>query len=107
MTIIETSIDPQQITSETASMVGNGSYMALGARKALMAQRNSDETVRVYIVLTVPETWASESGFEWTDAAETKGKILKQYFADWSDVVKNLVYESTSRDLRLWPLYET
>lgn len=107
MTIIETSIDPTHISSTTASKVGNGSYMVLGARQALMAQRNSDGRIRVYIALTLPDTWAKENTLDWSDAAQTKETILDQYFGDWSRTVKNLVYESGSNELRVWPLYET
>ncbi len=76
MTIVETSIDSQQVSSQLALKVGNGSYMALGARKALMAQRNSDGGIRVYAALTVSEDWTEASHFNWSDVSETKKNIL-------------------------------
>lgn len=107
MLIVETCIGPTQASSQTATLVGRGSYMALGARKALMAQKNSDESIRVYIALTVPETWAKESGLDWSDIAGTKKQILRQYFEGWAVRVTNLVTETGLNEMRLWPLYDT
>ena len=107
MTIIETSIDPTQVGCQTASIVGKGSYIALGSRRALMAQRNSDGSIRVYIALTVSESWANTSGLELVDVGVTKEKILDDYFEDWSPNIKSLVVESGLHEMRLWPLYDT
>jgi hypothetical protein len=107
MTIAETNIDPEQVSSRTATMVGNGSYMALSAQKALMAQRNSDKSVRVYMVLTVTDIWAEESDLDWKNTVVAKETILSRYFEDWADGVKDLVRESGGNALRVWPLYGT
>jgi 2-polyprenyl-6-methoxyphenol hydroxylase-like FAD-dependent oxidoreductase len=88
-------------------MVGKGSYMAVAWTRALMAQRNADGGIRVYIALTVPEDWVTSCGLDWADASGTKEQILNQYYAQWSDSVTNLVRESDLSEKRLWPLYDT
>ncbi|KAJ9638744.1 hypothetical protein H2204_004220 [Knufia peltigerae] len=107
MTIVETNISPATESQQTSAMVGKGSYMAVAFNKALMAQRNADGGIRVYIALTVPETWATASGLDWSDPTITKETILNRFFTQWSDSVKNVVRDSKSSEMRLWPLYDT
>jgi 2-polyprenyl-6-methoxyphenol hydroxylase-like FAD-dependent oxidoreductase len=79
--------------------------MACGTAKALMAQRNSDNSIRIYIAQTVPETWTEDSGIDWSDAKAAKAEVLERGFSDWSDAVKDLVRKSNEEEIRFWPLY--
>ena len=106
MTIIETSIGAESVSPASSTRVGKGNYIAVGDKRALMAQRNVNGGIRVYIALTVPEGWTSTYGLDWQAPRDTKSKILDRYFGDRSESLKNLVYESGSSELRSWPLYD-
>lgn len=64
-------------------IAGPGSAMALGDNKAIMAQRNGDGRLRLYLALRVPEAWAETGGLPWSHAEAVRRRLLA-LFADWA-----------------------
>ncbi|PTL75481.1 NAD(P)/FAD-dependent oxidoreductase [Vitiosangium sp. GDMCC 1.1324] len=64
-----------------SALVGRGSMLALSDNKGLIAQRNSNAHVRVYVAARVPEDWV-KVGIDLKDARAARATLL-QLFADW------------------------
>jgi 2-polyprenyl-6-methoxyphenol hydroxylase-like FAD-dependent oxidoreductase len=88
---------------EIASLVGPGSAMSLGDHKGLLAQRNGDGSIRVYVALRQSEHWMRENGLVAGDAPALRTALLK-HFADWSPKLVAMLRESDDAFLP-WPLY--
>lgn len=88
-----------------SAMVGKGSHLCLGLGRGLMSQRNQDGSIRVYLVLHVPETWSGDCGIDWSDVPTAKEQVLETYFKDWNRDAKDLVRRSEG-EIRFWPLYD-
>lgn len=70
---------------ESAALVGPGSLYALGDGKGLIAQRNGDGRIRVYIALCGDEDWA---------ASMVSHARLLDIFADWAPKLRALIAET-------------
>jgi len=75
---------------ELAELVGHGSLMALSDDKGLMAQKNGDGRLRVYVAFRKPEDWLATSGIPFDQPAEARAALLK-HFADWSHELTELI----------------
>ncbi len=75
---------------EISRLVGRGSLFILSDNKGLLAQRNGENRIRVYITLRVPENWVNESGLDFNQSEQTRNKLL-QLFSDWDDQLLNLI----------------
>lgn len=61
---VETRIANPKLTSPKINeLVGEGSTFVLSDNKGLLAQRNGNDTIRVYVVLRVPEDWTTTHDF--------------------------------------------
>ncbi|CZR65395.1 related to tetracycline resistance protein from transposon Tn4351/Tn4400 [Phialocephala subalpina] len=77
-----------------ASLIGTGSYAACGDKKAIMTQRGSLDSARIYLMLSSPsETWLHDSGLDKMSAEELKKELLSspQLFQTWGSELKDLV----------------
>ena len=109
----------RQITQKyprLAEVVGPGSFMALGGRHGVMSQRGSQDSARIYIMLTTAdEEFAATQGLAGRTAAEAKSKLLGDhaFLAAWGDPIKELIaaacHEETAdnpdSELDIRPLY--
>ncbi|KAL8703304.1 MAG: hypothetical protein Q9201_003518 [Fulgogasparrea decipioides] len=84
-------------------LVGRGSYMALSHPKGLVAQRNGDNSIRVYAMFQCPETWLADSGVDFTNEEKTKSFLSKE-FDDFAPALKDL-YLNADPDIVARPLY--
>lgn len=58
VTFVETRLTSADTRNPSvSSLIGQGNILALGDNKGLMAQRNGDGHIRIYIALRVPEDW--------------------------------------------------
>lgn len=81
ITIIETRISNPEVTSPSiAKLVGHGTVSALGKNTGLLAQRNGDGSIRIYIPLRVPEN--SSQKYDFTQPIAVKKMLLEEY-SDW------------------------
>ncbi|KAF8244183.1 FAD/NAD(P)-binding domain-containing protein [Wilcoxina mikolae CBS 423.85] len=74
-----------------SQLVGRGSYFAFSDNKGLLGQRNGDGSIRCYVMMRTPEDWLTDCGINFSDPAETKTEIVKRYFDDWDEGLKDLV----------------
>ncbi|VVE41590.1 Kynurenine 3-monooxygenase [Pandoraea iniqua] len=88
---------------ELARYVGPGNALALGDNKGLLAQRNGDGSIRVYVARRMSETWLKEQGIEATDTAKIRAGLL-EWFTDWAPMLVEMIRQSDERVLP-WPLY--
>ena len=73
-----------------AELVGQGSYFALGDEKSLMAQRNGDGSIRVYVWAKRPETWLRDRGIDFGNGAAAKAALVQDY-SDWAPELQALI----------------
>jgi 2-polyprenyl-6-methoxyphenol hydroxylase-like FAD-dependent oxidoreductase len=66
-----------------AELVGPGIFLATSDDKALVAQRNGDGAIRVYVTLRVPEDWTQRCGFAFDDLDSTR-QGLSKVFEGWA-----------------------
>ena len=88
---------------EIAKLVGNGTLFAISDNKGLIAQRNGQNVIRIYIALREPETWITESGIHFDQPEQARTRLL-QLFADWDSSLLNLI-RSCDASFILRPLY--
>ncbi|SDH31008.1 2-polyprenyl-6-methoxyphenol hydroxylase [Lentzea fradiae] len=76
-----------------AELVGHGLATGTDGERALAAQRNSGDHIRVYIVQRAPLHWISEAGLSIDDTAGLRAHLLDQ-FAGWSPEVLRLIADN-------------
>ncbi|WP_329222990.1 FAD-dependent monooxygenase [Streptomyces sp. NBC_01485] len=75
----------------SAGVVGGGSLFALGAGRGVLAHREPDGSLHVYVALRVPEDWADGVDPAGTEAA--KSHVLG-HFADWDKSLRALIADA-------------
>lgn len=94
VTLIETRVESPDLRHPVlARLVGAGNILAVGDNKALMAQRNGDGHLRVYIALRVSEDWVTNGGIDFKLPAKALESLLG-LFEGWSPELLNLLCAS-------------
>ncbi|MFE3880768.1 FAD-dependent oxidoreductase [Kitasatospora sp. NPDC059146] len=75
---------------DLAQLVGNGSMLAKGAGRSLVAQRNSNGHIRAYIALRAPEDWHEAAGVDLGDQRAVQEHLLR-LFDDWDESLRYLL----------------
>lgn len=96
-----------------AAMVGTGSYSACAAGKAIMAQRGSLNSARIYLMISSEaESYLADSGMETMSAEELKNELVGRdgaVFGTWGKDLKKLVATGcdaeAGNDISAKPLY--
>ena len=104
VTFIETRVSaPDQRHPEVARFVGPGTIMVTSDDRAMMAQRNGDDHIRVYVILRVAEDWVRTCGLEFANANAVRAALLS-HFQGWAP--RTLAMLAQSDDLFIpRPLY--
>lgn len=71
-----------------AELVGGGMFFGLGDRKGLLAHRETDGSLHLYVALRTDEAWLHS--LDGTDADTTKAELL-QHFEDWDPALRRLI----------------
>ncbi|KAI4169453.1 MAG: hypothetical protein LQ343_005668 [Gyalolechia ehrenbergii] len=74
---------------EVGKLVGRGSFLAISKAKGLIAQRNGDNSIRVYANFRCPETWLAQTGVDFANENMTK-EFLSREFHDFAPPLKDL-----------------
>ncbi|MFE1751185.1 FAD-dependent oxidoreductase [Streptomyces anandii] len=74
-----------------AELVGDGFFFALAAGQGLLAHRETDGGVHLYVALEAPEEWLD--GIDFTDTTAAKERIL-EHFTDWDKALRALVADA-------------
>ncbi|MGQ4419640.1 FAD-dependent oxidoreductase [Streptomyces sp. SAS_269] len=80
---------------DLARLVGNGSMLAKGAERSLVAQRNSNGHIRAYIALRAPEDWHVAAGIDLGDHRAVQTHLLTM-FDGWDESLRYLLRNSDS-----------
>jgi 2-polyprenyl-6-methoxyphenol hydroxylase-like FAD-dependent oxidoreductase len=81
VTFVEIRISNPKIASpQISELVGQGSALVLSDNKGLIAQRNGDQSIRIYVALRVPEDWMK--GFDFSQPLAIKAMLLDA-FSGW------------------------
>jgi len=76
-----------------AALVGPGSMFALSEGRGMIAQRNGDGRIRVYIAIQAPEEWVRANAVVEGDAAATRARLLG-IFDGWAPQLAALIADS-------------
>jgi 2-polyprenyl-6-methoxyphenol hydroxylase-like FAD-dependent oxidoreductase len=104
VTFIETrvsSVDSRY--PDVSRLVGLGTILATGENKGLMAQRNGDGSIRVYVTLRVPEAWTQRCDLDFNQPTQARDGLLK-LFDGWAPHVLEML-KSSDDVFFLRPLY--
>ncbi|KAF7367253.1 Chloride channel protein [Mycena sanguinolenta] len=94
ITLLETKIDMAQ-NPQFGPLVGEGTMLALGDGKGVLAQHDSGGMIMLHSALRVPEEWA-------TTSAEKVGSML-EHFEGWDERIRDLI--RAGQDLVVRPIY--
>ncbi|MFE9067359.1 FAD-dependent oxidoreductase [Streptomyces violaceusniger] len=75
---------------DIAELVGSGSAGAADGERALFAQRNSGDHIRVYIIRRAPVDWLAMSGLSADDTDGIRALLLDEY-AHWSPRMRQMI----------------
>jgi len=90
VTMIEVHIsDLDTRNRDIGGLVGRGFLLAYGDNSAIIAQRHSSG-VRVHFSFRCGETWAKDSGIDWTSVDAARAGI-KHVFVNWDKTLLSLV----------------
>ncbi|RZQ65864.1 FAD-dependent oxidoreductase [Amycolatopsis suaedae] len=78
---------------ELAALVGQGGATAADGDRALFAQRNSGDHIRVYIVQRRPLDWIAAAGLDIGDTAAIRASLLDAY-AGWSPSLLRMITDN-------------
>lgn len=85
--------------------VGAGSMFSFGEGRAVMAQRQSDGSLRTYAALKVPEDFVRTCGIDWKDQDTARKQYVERYFSGIADDLKRVILDCKDA-LIPRPLYE-
>jgi 2-polyprenyl-6-methoxyphenol hydroxylase-like FAD-dependent oxidoreductase len=94
LSFVETHLsDVDACHPERAAFVGHGSMWGLGDGKGVIAQRNGDGRIRVYVAMRAEdENWVSADLVD-TDPARTRSRLL-DIFDDFAEPLRGLIADS-------------
>ncbi|MEV4615244.1 NAD(P)/FAD-dependent oxidoreductase [Kitasatospora sp. NPDC049258] len=96
VTFVETGFDHCDTRHPAlARLVGNGSMLAKGAGRSLVAQRNSNGHIRAYIALRAPEDWHVAAGVDLGDQRAVRTHLLTM-FDGWDESLRYLLRNGDS-----------
>jgi 2-polyprenyl-6-methoxyphenol hydroxylase-like FAD-dependent oxidoreductase len=76
-----------------AELTGPGLAAAADGERALFAQRNGGNQVRVYIIQQVPVDWIARAGLTIADTPGLRAHLLEQY-AGWAPVMRSMITDN-------------
>ncbi|MGW0558917.1 FAD-dependent oxidoreductase [Streptomyces sp. NPDC002926] len=76
-----------------AALTGDGTMMALDNNLGLVAQRNSNQHIRIYIGMRIEQDWHERAGLDLTDTAAVREHLLRQ-FIGWSPDLLGLITDT-------------
>jgi 2-polyprenyl-6-methoxyphenol hydroxylase-like FAD-dependent oxidoreductase len=96
VTFVETGLDQASTRHPAlAALVGDGTMMALVDNKGLIAQRTSNDRVRIYIGVRIDQHWHQHIRLNLDDTTAVRGTLLG-YFAGWDPTLLRLITDADS-----------
>ncbi|MFJ5645046.1 FAD-dependent oxidoreductase [Streptomyces sp. NPDC093223] len=78
---------------DIADLVGQGGAHAADGERAVFAQRNGGDHIRVYLIQRVPADWITASGLAAGDTDAVRARLLERY-AHWSPRLRRLITDN-------------
>ncbi|EFL01318.1 monooxygenase [Streptomyces sp. SPB78] len=78
---------------ELAALVGQGGAHAADGERAMFAQRNGGDHIRVYLIRRVPADWLAARGLTKADTEAIRALLLEEY-ADWSPALRRVLTDN-------------
>jgi 2-polyprenyl-6-methoxyphenol hydroxylase-like FAD-dependent oxidoreductase len=85
--------------------MGAGSLFMFDEGRAIICQRNGNDTIRVYAAVRQPETWIEDCGIDWTQPNTARKELVERYFSDCGKDLKRVVEVEAADKLITRPLY--
>ncbi|NUT46028.1 MAG: FAD-dependent monooxygenase [Saccharothrix sp.] len=79
--------------ADLARLVGQGGAHSADGARALFAQRNGGDHIRVYVIRQAPADWITAAGLTTGDTAGLRAHLLDE-FADWSPLLRRLITDN-------------
>ncbi|WP_393101654.1 FAD-dependent oxidoreductase [Streptomyces sp. LN325] len=76
-----------------AALVGHGMMFALADGKGLLAHRDPDGSLHLYVALWTPADWTTAGPIDFTATAAAKAALL-EHFPDWDERLRALVADA-------------
>jgi len=90
VTFVEIRISkPEKVSPKISEMVGAGSVFVLSDNKGLLAQRNGDQSIRIYVCQRVPEDWIKSFDFSQPHAIRA---MLLNCFSGWKPELLEMIH---------------
>lgn len=80
-----------------AEFVGKGSCFMFDEGRAILCQRNGDNSIRAYAAVRQPETWLNDCGIDWSNPDDARKELIERYFADCGEELKRVISESNDQ----------
>ena len=108
ITVIElTATQVSQKKPWLSTFTGQGSLFMFDEGRALIAQRNGNDSIRIYAAVRQPETWIQDCGIPWDRRHLAQRTFAERYFGDCHDDIKRVIAVEASDGLiarKLWML---
>ncbi|SCD62778.1 FAD binding domain-containing protein, partial [Streptomyces sp. SolWspMP-sol7th] len=78
---------------ELAALVGQGGAHAADGERAMFAQRNGGDHIRVYLIRRVPADWLAARGLTTADTEAIRALLMAEY-ADWSPALRRVLTDN-------------
>ena len=88
-----------------SSFTGQGSLFMFDEGRALICQRNGNDSIRVYAAVRQPETWIQDCGIPWSQRHLAQRAFAERYFGDCHDDIKRVIAVEASDGLIARRLY--
>jgi 2-polyprenyl-6-methoxyphenol hydroxylase-like FAD-dependent oxidoreductase len=88
-----------------SNYMGAGSLFMFDEGRAIICQRNGNDTIRVYAAVRQPETWIEDCGIDWTQQDAARKELAERYFGDCSEDLKRVIEVEAADTLITRPLY--
>ena len=97
----EVSVKKQWLSNFT----GLGSCFMFDEGRALICQKNGNDTIRVYAGVRQSETWIKDCGINWEQQDLARNNLTERYFGDCHQDLKRVIALEASDGLVPRPLY--
>ncbi len=88
-----------------SNFTGQGSCFMFDEGRALVCQRNGNDSIRVYAAVRQPETWVKDCGIDWDQRHLAQKTFTEHYFGDCHDDLKRVIAVEASDGLIPRPLW--
>ena len=87
------------------NFTGSGSCFMFDEGRALICQRNGNDSIRIYAAVRQPETWINDCGINWQQPGLARKEFAERCFGDCHEDLKRVIAVEASDGLIARPLF--